>query len=164
MIGTLGMGSPAAQFGQPGPSPYGGYPIAAPFGLQTPYLQSLQQLPISYGMTAHGPYAQAQGLPQILPQQLVQLNQLLQHQVQGLQQLLQIVPQQLHHIQQLLQLLPQQIHQLQLQTQQQPFGTQAAGFGAQWQQPIGGALSWGQPTTGVNIGSPAFGGQQGPVM
>src|SRR5262249_48202993 len=117
-----------------------------------------------YGWTAQGPYAQPQALLQILPQQLVQLNQLLQHQIHGLQQLLQIVPQQLQQIQQLLHLLPQQIHQLQLQTQQ-PFGAQAApGFGAQWQQPIGGSLSWGQPTTGVNIGSPAFGGQTGPVM
>jgi hypothetical protein len=167
MIGTLGIGSPATQFGQStvGLSPYSSYPIAAPFTLQTsPYLQSLPHVPFSYGMTAPGAYAQPlQPLLQILPQQLGQLNQVLQQQVHGLQQLLQIVPQQLHQIQQLLQILPQQIHQLQVQTQPQPFGAQA-GFGGSWQQPIGGASSWGQPTAGVSVGSQAFPGQPGPVM
>jgi hypothetical protein len=164
MIGTSGIGSPT-QFGQStvGLSPYGSYPIAAPFTLQTsPYLQSFQHVPLSYG-ALQAPYAQPlQQSLQILPQQLGQLNQLLQQQLNGLQQLLQIVPQQLHQIQQVLQLLPQQIHHLQLQAQQQPFGAQAASGFAGWQQPIGGSSGWGQPMTG--IGSAPFAGQAGSVM
>ncbi len=161
MIGTLGMGSPGTQFGQStlGQAPFGTHPFAAPFALQSsPYLQSQQQSPFGPGQ---GAYANPQ-LLQIVPQQLGHLSQMLQQQLHGLQQLLQIVPQQLHQIQQLLQVLPHQIQQLQQQSQ--PFGAQATQGFNQWQQPIGAGSSWGQPTTGVNIGSPGFPGQSGPVM
>ena len=161
MTGTgLGIGSPFGQFGQTGGSPFGGYGMTTPFQLQTPpYLQSLQQIPGSSGtgqpfgqQSQH--YAQLQQLLQILPQQLGQVHQLLHQQFQALQQLVQVVPQQLQHIQQLLQILPQQIQQLQMQSQQ-PFGAQATPG-------IGGFGPWQQ--SGAGIGSPAFGGQGGPVM
>ena len=154
MVGTgFGIGAPVSQFGQgiQGTSPYGGYPFAAPFTQASPYLQSQQQIPSSFGAGWQPSGLQAQAYPQpvqqllqILPQQLAQLSQLVQYEAQ-----------QLHHIQQLLQILPQQIQQMQLHTHQQPFGTQAAqGFGSfsPWQQP------------GVGFNSPAFTGPGGSVM
>lgn len=156
MTGTgFGIGSPYSQIGQSVGSPFGGYPNAIPFQLQTPpYLQSFQQNPAGFGIgqpTGFQSQVYAQQLLQILPQQLGQLHQLLQHQFQSLQQLVQVVPQQLQHIQQLLQILPHQIHQLQTQ---QPFGVQVTPG-------VGGIVPWQQP--GAGIGSPAF-GPGSPVM
>jgi len=155
MVGTgFGIGAPFNQFGQPiqGTSPYGVSPFGVPSTLQTwPYLQSQQHIPSSFGSGWQPPGLQPQAysqpvqqLLQILPQQLAQLNQLVQYEAQ-----------QLHHIQQLLQILPQQIQQMHLHTQQQPFGAQAA-------QGFGSFNPWQQPGQGFN--SPAFTGPGGSVM
>src|SRR5262245_45299436 len=74
MVGTgWGVGAPVGQFGQTFQgTPYGVSPFAAPFTLQTPYLQSLQQQPSNFGIGGqpygsqaqpYGPQAQAYSQP-----------------------------------------------------------------------------------------------------
>jgi len=122
-----------------------GYPFAQPFA------PALHGAPVSGGFNPYGHSLQG-AVPQALhfvPQQLQQIQQLVQHlpqQLQQIQQLVQFVPYQLQQIQQLIQVLAQQPYQSQHAQALQPF------------QPPMGMSGWqtGQPQL--------FGGQPGYVM
>jgi hypothetical protein len=59
--------------------------------------------------------------------------------------LVQLIPQQLQQLQQVIQSVPQQLHQLQhqLQSQQTPFGQTAAGIGGGFSSPFLGTPLFG---------------------
>ena len=168
----FGQLSPAAY----GAYGFGGYPVGvqANPGLQPvqqgPFGSGGSLSP--FGTQAVQSTPQYWQLLQIIPQQLQQL-QYLQHIALHIQHLSQIVPQQLQQVQQLLQLLPQQIQQLQQQLLwQQSAGTQPlSGVSPFSSSQSGGPWTWSTMTqpliptqAGTMMGQPGLGPQTFPAQ
>jgi hypothetical protein len=107
-----------------GSSPYATQGLGIPLSGQLPYAQPWSGPPTGYGLGSPQPLQQVLQLLQIVPHQLQQVQLLQQQQLLHLQQLLQFVPAQLQQLQQLIQSVPHQVQQLQ---QGQPFGPPLSG-------------------------------------
>ena len=109
-----------------GLTPYAGQPFGVPTFPQQ-YAQPFSSQP-GFGIGGAQHLQQILQVLQIVPHQLQQLQILQQQQLGQVQQLLQIVPSQLQYLQQLIQFVPQQVQSLQ---QQQPYATGVGGLATQ---------------------------------